>query len=98
MSKDQIHIEIFSPKITIREGVSQKTGKPYKLFEQFGYVHKVDEPYPEQIKFTVDNQACAYPVGLYKINPDSYFVDVYKNLSIRLSLIPLAAEAQKRSA
>ena len=91
-----IRIEIKST-ITGEDTITP-TGKPgAKVFEEFtkvsqsAFVHgMVDrngapEPFPVRISLTLgskENHAPAYPVGFYELEPQSYFIDRFDNLSL----------------
>ncbi|HCT9709919.1 TPA: DNA-binding protein [Citrobacter werkmanii] len=72
-----------------RSGVSQKTGKPWIMREQQGYIH-LGGTYPRLFKFTLGDNQVAYPAGKYKVSLSSFNVDRYSNLMVdRLCLEPL---------
>lgn len=87
-----IMIEITSTEVKSRSGTSARTGNPYSMREQFGYLHQQGQPYPTKIKIALeDNQPPYYP-GNYDLSPNSFYVDKYDGLAVRPILIPRHGE------
>jgi len=99
-----IKIEVSNETVEVRSGVSAKTGKPYSMREQEAYAHTVSrdgsaQKYPQRIKITLGDQQPAYPVGIYTVAAESFFVDRFDSLSLGLVLRPLpVAAAQSKAA
>lgn len=99
-----IKIEISKDTVETRSGISAKTGKPYSMREQEAYAHTVGRDghpakYPQRIKITLQDNQVAYPVGLYTVAPESFYVDRFDSLTLGLVLRPLpVAAAQPRAA
>jgi len=81
-------IEIHASVIDTRSGVSQKTGKPYTMHEQTGWVRFPSSPYPTEFVFTppsdpVSGAPVAMLEGVYALDPsDLMQVDRYKGLGL----------------
>jgi hypothetical protein len=96
-----IRIEIQSDTVEPFSGISQKTGKPFSMRNQFGYAFLTDAmgqplPYPTKIKISLGDLQPPYPVGNYTILPASLFVDKYDKLAIgSLSLKSLSVTSNK---
>lgn len=85
-----IKIEIKPSQVTFesRSGVSAKTGKEYKMFEQLGYAW-LGGDYPELIKINLEEGQPAYQAGFYTLHSSSFRVGSYNQLQIgRIVLIP----------
>ncbi|QWT40828.1 single-stranded DNA-binding protein [Dickeya dadantii] len=85
-----IKIEIKQNQVTFqsRSGVSAKTGREYKLFEQLGYAW-LGGDYPELIKINLEEGQPPYPAGFYFLHPSSFRVGSYNQLQIgRIVLVP----------
>lgn len=99
MSKALI-IEIFKENevLDIKEGISQKTQKPYKMISQVGYAHTGDK-FPVQMKIKMQDGQPFYPAGKYELSPRSLTVSPYGDLEVgrEMFLIPCAV-AQKVTA
>lgn len=81
----KIPIEISSPDVTEKRGTS-KTGSPYLIREQRGYVD-FGRQYPTEIKVPLEASAEPYPTGHYMVDPDCLYVDRYGALTLgRLKL------------
>ena len=65
-----LKVEIKSAEINEKSGISQKTGKPYTIRDQIGYVSLKGKPYPVEFRFVVE--AAGYPVGNYFFEPEIY--------------------------
>lgn len=85
-------IEITSTQVKSRSGTSARTGNPYSMREQFGYLHQVGQPYPTKIKIPLEDNQAPYFAGNYDLSPDSYYVDKYDAIAIRPILVPRNGE------
>lgn len=91
-----IVVEVLSTDVTTKSGVSARNQKPYSIREQVGYVQFPGKPYPQEIKFALEEGAGAYPQGRYEVHPDSFYVDNFGGLKIgRLKLKSIPANLQK---
>jgi hypothetical protein len=92
-----IKVEVRSVEIDVKNGVSQKNGKPYSIREQSAWGFFVDQhgqphPYPQRVRLTLDDeQVEPYPCGLYELADASFFPDRYGQIKIRAKLAPLPA-------
>tara|TARA_B100001146_G_C16069620_1_gene385845 strand:- start:468 stop:743 length:276 start_codon:yes stop_codon:yes gene_type:complete len=88
-------IEITTSEVFVKSGTSKRTGQPYSIREQNGYMHKKGTPYPEKIKITLGDNDAPYQPGNYTLHPESFFVDRFGSLAVRPKLIANAAEQRK---
>ncbi len=67
-----MRIEIAGP-INIKEGISQKTQKPYRIASQKAFVHLEGQTYPSetQINVSEEDHPKGYPTGIYEIDIDA---------------------------
>lgn len=98
----QIIIDINSTKTHTKRGTSSKTGKPYEITSQRGFLHSLDaitgEVTPVAIDIPIDRDAFAYDTGRYTLDVSSIIVSGYGALQIgRLKLVklPQPVAAQK---
>lgn len=76
-----LKIEVRSIEVDIREGISQKTNKPYRIRSQVGYVFMPGEPYP--IKINLDlGQKPPYEQGFYQLGIGSFLVGSFGRLQL----------------
>lgn len=87
-------IEIEKPEVAVKSGTSARTGKPYSIREQKGYVQIPGQKYPQPIRFALDDDAQPYQAGRYNIDPSSFYVGRFEDLNLRLRLCPVVASAQ----
>lgn len=95
-----IKIEVSSTAEHVKEGISTKSGKPYRIREQSAYAHihnqdGTPKPHPVEIRLTLDDNQPPYPAGLYTLAPESLYVGGFGSLQIRPRLRPLAASTNK---
>lgn len=88
-------IEITSTHVDVRNGTSQRTGKPYSIYEQQAYMH-TGEPYPVRIKINLESGQNAYQPGNYDLHPSSFFADRFGSMSVRPVLVPRPAEQRQQ--
>jgi len=92
-----LKIEVKSPEVTQKSGVSAKSGKPYNIREQEAYAHVFGRDgklqlYPVRISLTLADDAAPYAPGVYQLDPSCIYVDRFGGLAIaRPRLIPLAS-------
>lgn len=90
-------IEIESTELNIKSGNSARTGKPYQIREQTGYVHIPPNKYPQPIKITLEDDAQPYQPGKYQLGDNSFFVGRYDDLQMRPRLVPVAASVSRQA-
>lgn len=89
-------VEIESPKVDVKNGTSAKSGKPYSIREQVGWIYAFDNEgkpfkHAQQTRLTLpDDQPAPYPVGVYVVHPASIYIDRWGQASIKARLMPLA--------
>lgn len=95
-----INVVVTSPDVRIQEGISKRTGKPYKLGIQTAYFHTLDkngkpQPFPERSELLLeslpDGSFKSYPVGKYQLHPSSIYVDRAGALALSPRLAPVSA-------
>jgi len=76
-------IEIHEAQVNVseRSGVSQRTGKPYVIREQSGYIH-MGGVYPALFKFNLEDGQLPYPAGSYTLHPGSFKINNFEQISI----------------
>lgn len=74
-------IEIRDAKINVKNGTSRKTGRPYSISEQEGYVTLPNGEVRRVVLQHEDGDA-ALPVGRYSPRPSAYWVGDFGALSI----------------
>ena len=90
-----IKVEIKSAEVEVKNGTSQRTGKPYSIREQVGWGFFVDahgkpQPYPQRIRLTIEEGEEPYAPGTYQLAPASFYPDRFGQLSCRAKLQPIA--------
>lgn len=90
-----LEIEVHTSEFSIKSGTSARTGKPYSIREQIGYVKFPKELYPVQIKLTLEDNTAPYQPGKYQLADNSFFVGRFNDLQIRPRLVPATQQAQK---
>jgi hypothetical protein len=88
-----VRFEVTSSEVTVKQGVSARTGKDYCIREQeawgwFCGPDGVERPHPERVRISLEDKEPPYPVGRYFMSPKSVYVDRFKQVSCRLALIP----------
>jgi len=91
-----IKVEITSPAVEEKRGVSARTGKPYFIREQEGWFHTCDKDgkpraHPERGSVVIEGDQRPYPPGVYSICPSSLFMGRFGSLDIRVTLRPVAS-------
>jgi hypothetical protein len=72
----------------IIEGISAKSGKPYKLVKQKAYCH-TGGAFPIEFEMMVGEVQNCYAVGMYEVDCKSFEVDARANLIIGRDLVLL---------
>ncbi len=80
-------IEVKSTAVSVRNGTSATTGKPWEIREQQAYAHCTDrdgnpEAYPQRITINLRDGAQPFPLGEYTLGDASFYVGQYGRLSI----------------
>jgi len=86
-----IKIEIESSAIKTIEGISAKTGKPYSMRIQSGYIFLIGTDgtvgkYPEKFDFLLAKDLHPYAPGLYMLHPSSLSLDRDGKLAVSIRL------------
>lgn len=94
-----IKIEVKSAEVVPKNGVSQKTGKPFSIREQEAWGHFTDpkgqpHPYPQRVRLTLDDNQPPYAPGVYTLSPASFYPDRFGQIVCRAKLQPVAAARQ----
>lgn len=83
-------IIVKNAEIEVKSGTSQKTGKPYSIKNQTGYVHFAHEEYPIEIKLRIRDEQAPYPPGEYTVDDRSFYVGKFKDfVAGTLALTPI---------
>jgi hypothetical protein len=86
-----IRIEIKSSAVVTREGTS-KSGRPYKLIEQRGWLHGAKD-YPVEVSFVLDNGQLAFGPGFYVADASCVVVDRFGTAGLQLNKMKPEARA-----
>ena len=93
----KISIEVKSEKITEINGISQKTGRPYAMRKQTGWLD-LGKDYPSEVELNLEANQPPYKAGFYILAPESFYVDRNKNICIRPVLqLPSAPVLEKKA-
>lgn len=92
--KNELLIEIFKENETldIREGVSQKNGRPYKMITQVGYAH-VGGKFPKEFKIKMQDGQPAWPAGKYTLSVNSLVISPYGDLEVGREMLLLPVDS-----
>lgn len=100
-----LKIQIETTLVDTKAGTSAKTGKPYCIREQEGWMFGFDRdgkphPHPQRIRLTLDDDQKPYEVGTYQLDSSSIYVDRFNQIAIRARLRAVAqvAPAQPKAA
>jgi len=75
-------VEIEDAQVEDIQGTSQRTGKPYHMRKQSGYLHAPGQRYPEKFEFLLDQGQAPFAPGLYRFGPGAIHVDRRGGLSV----------------
>ncbi len=90
--QDNIIIEFHAGEHVKKDGVGKKSGKPYEMTIQTGYVTMPGRRYPEEIEVVHFGDEKPYSPGKYKLDvAHSLYVNDKKVMLGKLQLVPLAA-------
>lgn len=85
-------IEIKSVDVNVKSGTSKRTGKPYSIREQVGYLHVEGEAYPVRCVLQLGDEQEGYAPGLYDTASELAVGDFGRlSVSRGLRLVPVAA-------
>ena len=89
-----IKIEIDKAEVRTKSGVSARTGKPYSIREQKGYVYLCDgegrpNKHPSTLIVMLGDDQPPYGPGFYTIAPSSFYTDRFDNLALSPVLVPI---------
>lgn len=79
-----MQIEFQSNEVNVKSGTSSRTGKPYSIREQQGWLHDGGR-YPKEIKVNVPDDVAAYAVGFYEVTTP-FAVGSYGRLMVNRNL------------
>lgn len=93
--KNELIIEVFPENETldVREGVSTKTGKPWKMITQIGYAH-VGGKFPKEMKIKIQDGQPAWKAGKYVLAMNSLEVSPYGDLEVGREMLLLPYESK----
>jgi len=84
-----IRIEVKSTATNLREGVSQRSGKQYKLVEQTGWLHG-SKDYPTEVSFILQQGQVPFAPGFYEVGPECVRPDRFGRCGLELQyMLPL---------
>lgn len=85
----KVEIKPSQVKLDMRSGISQKTQKPYTLYEQNAYIYLGAE-YPSLFRLTLNEGQQPYPAGFYELHESSLMIGSYSRLMVgNIVLLPL---------
>jgi hypothetical protein len=98
-----IKIEIESAEVKTKSGVSARTGKPYSMREQKGYVYTCDRDgkpnrHPNTLVLTLREDQQPYAAGFYTLSPASFYTNKYDQLEVSPVLVAVPVAAVKAAA
>lgn len=82
----QMTVEVNSEEVRTKSGTSAKTGRPYSIREQEGWLFLPDQPYPQKVKLNLEDGEQPYKPGRYGIAPRSFYVGKFGDMQVRLQL------------
>lgn len=82
-----IKIEVKSTELRQKAGTGKKSGKAYSFREQSAWAHLPGKPYPVEIVLTRNDNEPAFPVGVYDLSPESFYVDGFGTLAVKPRLV-----------
>ena len=89
-----LQIQVLPGKPVVLEGVSRKSGQPFRIVQQAAYVIFPDGT---AASFTVQppRDGGPFPPGSYTIGPDSFYVRD-GDLAFSPKLVPVAADGSRK--
>ncbi len=93
--KLEITVEVKSRDVSTKNVVARKTGKPFVIHEQIGYV-ELDKPYPLEVRIPVESPDKPYAPGTYLVDPSCIYVSRFGQLQLgRLKLSRISVGGAK---
>jgi hypothetical protein len=94
----QITIDVQSTKTHTKRGTSGRTGKPYEMTIQRGFLLSVDQitgdVTPQSIDLPIDRDAFPYEPGRYTLDASSIRINQYGSVEMgRLKLVKMGQPA-----
>lgn len=97
MDNKVLVIEVFKENegLDIKEGISAKNGKPWKMITQVGYAHTGGK-FPVEMKIKIQDGSPAYTAGKYYLAPTSLNVNPYGDLEVgrEMLLMPYSPDGK----
>lgn len=82
-------IEVKSNDVNVKSGNAKRTGRPYTIREQVGYLHVPGEAYPQRCVLNLEDGQEPYPPGIYETSNELYVGDFGRlAVSRRMTLAP----------
>jgi len=88
-----IRIEVKSSATVRRAGTSKRTGQPYEMFEQRGWLHGAKD-YPTEVSFVLAKDQLPFAPGWYLVGPECCEIDRFGNITLRLQHMRPEAKAK----
>ncbi|MDX2349132.1 MAG: single-stranded DNA-binding protein [Porticoccus sp.] len=86
-------IEFKTTETETFSGISKKTGNPFSMTKQVGWLHGKDS-YPVKVEFLLKDGQSPYAPGMHLVDLEkSVFVDRNNRIAINAVLIPAAQKA-----
>jgi hypothetical protein len=90
-----IGIEVKSDAVRSISGVAKRTGRPYNMREQTGWVD-LGKPYPVEVRWVLADDKAPVPVGRYVLDETAVYVDRNGALQINIrDMKPVTPPAAK---
>jgi hypothetical protein len=81
-----IRIEVKSTEVVTRSGTAKRSGQPYSMSEQRGWLHGAKD-YPTEVSFVLGREQLPFAPGWYTVGPECCVVDRYGNVALRLQFM-----------
>ena len=91
----RIIVEVKSAELKIMEGVARRTGRPYKMVEQSGWVD-LGKEYPVEMRWVLGDNQAPFAPGRYYLDASALYVD--RNGALQISMKGLKAVPQPQAA
>jgi hypothetical protein len=90
-----MRVEIKSMQVTEKRGNAQRTGKPYVIREQKGWM-ETGKDYPSEVTISLQDDQVAFAPGQYVLTPACFWVGRFGVVNVDLSKMVSAAAAGVR--
>lgn len=88
-----LKIEVKTNQVETFSGISKKTGNPFSISKQEGWLHGKDA-YPVKLELMLKDENKPYQTGFYRLDIDqSIYLDRNGRLSISPVLVSIAEKA-----